>query len=115
MGLFSPKLQSHKRPKRGHTLCSGAGAHARLPEWQAFGERTSGLGSQNPSLCFDPRCHLIASCWSNVLALAVANGRRLAVKIVARSREVNGPAILMTGSGWKYSTEEQKGWEQPDF
>jgi alpha-L-rhamnosidase len=51
----------------------------------------------------------------NVLALAVANGRRLAVKIVPRSREVNGPAILMTGSGWKYSTEEQKGWEQPDF
>jgi alpha-L-rhamnosidase len=51
----------------------------------------------------------------NVLALAVAGGRRLAVKIVPRPREVNGPAIVTSGAGWKYSTEEQTGWEQPGF
>lgn len=51
----------------------------------------------------------------NTLALTVANGRRLAVKIVPRPAEVNGPAILMSGSGWKASTQEQNGWEQPGF
>ncbi|MCL5005614.1 MAG: alpha-L-rhamnosidase [Acidobacteria bacterium] len=52
----------------------------------------------------------------NVLSLAVAGGwRRLAVKIVPRPPEENGPAILMSGRGWKYSTQEQNGWEQPGF
>ncbi len=50
----------------------------------------------------------------NVLAVAAAGGR-LAVKIVPRPQEVNGPAILMSGSNWKCSTQEQSGWEQPGF
>jgi alpha-L-rhamnosidase len=61
----------------------------------------------------------------NTLAIAAASGRqlgfsfgsrsRLAVKIVPRPREVNGPAIVMSDSGWKYSTQEHSGWEQPGF
>ncbi|HEX5483125.1 MAG TPA: alpha-L-rhamnosidase C-terminal domain-containing protein [Terriglobia bacterium] len=51
----------------------------------------------------------------NTLALAVAHGRRLAVKIVPRPAEVNGPAILTSGRGWIASTQEQNGWEQPGF
>ena len=51
----------------------------------------------------------------NVLAIAVAGGRRLAVKMVPRPQEVNGPALVMTGLGWKYNTQEQSGWEQPAF
>ncbi|MDE3179207.1 MAG: alpha-L-rhamnosidase [Acidobacteriota bacterium] len=52
---------------------------------------------------------------SNVLALRVANGRRLAVKIIPRQREVNGPAIMMSGPGWKSSTREHPGWQQASY
>ncbi len=52
---------------------------------------------------------------SNVLALAAANGSRLAVKIVPRPPEVSGPAIVMSGAGWKSSTQEENGWQQPGF
>lgn len=51
----------------------------------------------------------------NVLALAVAYGRRLVVKIVPAPEAVNAPAILMSGPGWKYSLQEQAGWQNPDF
>jgi alpha-L-rhamnosidase len=51
----------------------------------------------------------------NVISLAVAGGRRLAVKIVPGPREVNGPALVMSGAGWKYSNQKQSGWEQSDF
>ncbi len=51
----------------------------------------------------------------NVLALAVARGRRLAVKMLAEPAGSNGAALLTSGPGWKYSTEEQSGWEKADF
>ncbi len=52
----------------------------------------------------------------NVLAIAAAGGwRRLVVKIVPRPPAENGPAILMSGSGWKYSAQEQTGWNQPGY
>jgi alpha-L-rhamnosidase len=61
----------------------------------------------------------------NTLAIAAASGRqlafsfgsraRLAVKLIPRPQEVDGPAIVMSGPGWKYSTQEHGGWEQPGF
>jgi alpha-L-rhamnosidase len=61
----------------------------------------------------------------NTLAIAAASAprlgfsfgsrSRLAVKIVPRPPEVNAPAIVMSGTGWKYSTREQSGWEQSGF
>ncbi|HUY12356.1 MAG TPA: alpha-L-rhamnosidase C-terminal domain-containing protein [Terriglobia bacterium] len=51
----------------------------------------------------------------NVLALAAARGRKLAIKIVPQPLGLNGPALLTSGPGWKYSTQEQSGWEKADF
>ncbi|MGH9397362.1 MAG: alpha-L-rhamnosidase C-terminal domain-containing protein [Terriglobia bacterium] len=51
----------------------------------------------------------------NVLAVAVADGRRLVIKIVPQPLGVNGTAILMTGPGWRYSTQQQTGWDGQDF
>jgi alpha-L-rhamnosidase len=61
----------------------------------------------------------------NALAIAAAGARqsgfsfgsssRLAVKLVPQPLEVNAPALVMSGPGWKYSTQEQSGWQQPGF
>lgn len=51
----------------------------------------------------------------NVLALAVAYGRRLVVKIVPAAQGVNAPAIMMSSAGWKYSLQEHQGWEAPHY
>ncbi|MGH9453435.1 MAG: alpha-L-rhamnosidase C-terminal domain-containing protein, partial [Terriglobia bacterium] len=51
----------------------------------------------------------------NVLALAVNKGKHLAVKIVPLALGENGQSILMSGPGWKYTTQEMEGWEKADF
>lgn len=51
----------------------------------------------------------------NVLALQVVGGDRLAVKVLPRGPEELAPALLLSGTNWKFSTEAQSGWERPDF
>jgi hypothetical protein len=51
----------------------------------------------------------------NVLALQVAGGERLAVKLLPRGPEELAPAVLLSGTNWKFSTEAQNGWERRDF
>jgi hypothetical protein len=52
---------------------------------------------------------------SNVLALQVAGGERLAVKLLPLGPEELAPPLLLSGPDWKFSTEAQAGWERPDF
>jgi hypothetical protein len=51
----------------------------------------------------------------NVVALQVAGGDRLAVKVLPRGPEELAPALLLSGPDWKFSTDLQTGWERPDF
>jgi alpha-L-rhamnosidase len=51
----------------------------------------------------------------NVIAVEGTGGSPLAVKIVPASEEVNAPAILISGSGWKASLSKQAGWESANF
>ena len=51
----------------------------------------------------------------NVIAIEGTGGSPLAVKIVPAAREVNAPAVLISGPGWKASLEKQTGWAGAGF
>ena len=52
---------------------------------------------------------------SNVVAMQVMGGDRLAVKVLPSAPEELAPALLLSGPDWKFSTEVQAGWERADF
>lgn len=51
----------------------------------------------------------------NVIAIQGAGGSPLALKIVPAAEEVNAPAIVISGQGWKASVSKQSGWETSTF
>ena len=51
----------------------------------------------------------------NFIAIKGTGGSPLAVKIVPAAQEVNAPAMLISGPGWKASLGQQAGWESPTF
>jgi alpha-L-rhamnosidase len=51
----------------------------------------------------------------NVIAIEGAGGSPLAMKIVPAPEEVNAPAILISGPGWKASLRGPNGWQQPAY
>jgi alpha-L-rhamnosidase len=51
----------------------------------------------------------------NVIAIEGTDGSPLAVKIVPEAEEVDAPAVLISGTGWKASVREQARWEQSNF
>jgi alpha-L-rhamnosidase len=51
----------------------------------------------------------------NVFAIEARGGSPLAVKIVPASSGVGGPAVFISGPGWKASFEARAGWEHPGF
>ncbi len=51
----------------------------------------------------------------NVIAIEGTGGSPLAVKIVPAALEVNAPAILISGPGWKARIREQTGWAASGF
>lgn len=51
----------------------------------------------------------------NVIAIEGTGGSPLAAKIVPAAEEVNAPAILISGSGWKATLTKEAGWESPTF
>jgi alpha-L-rhamnosidase len=51
----------------------------------------------------------------NEIAIEGRGGSPLAVKIVPAAEEVDAPAVLISGIGWKASLREQPGWQRPGF
>jgi len=51
----------------------------------------------------------------NVIAVEGTGGSPLAVKIVPAAEEVDAPAVLISGTGWKATLRQQPGWEQSGF
>lgn len=51
----------------------------------------------------------------NVIAIEGRGGSPLAVKIVPAGWEMNAPAILISGPGWKATVSAPEGWEAPTF
>ncbi|HTU32968.1 MAG TPA: alpha-L-rhamnosidase C-terminal domain-containing protein [Candidatus Acidoferrum sp.] len=51
----------------------------------------------------------------NVIAIEGTGGSPLAVKIVPAAEEVNAPAILISGPGWKVTLNKKQGWESPTY
>ena len=51
----------------------------------------------------------------NLLALQISGGDRLAVKIVPRGPQEFAPALMASGSGWKFRTAHEEGWERASF
>ncbi len=51
----------------------------------------------------------------NEIAIEGRGGSPLAVKIVPAAEEVDAPAVLISGIGWKASFREHAGWQRPGF
>lgn len=51
----------------------------------------------------------------NVIAIEGIGGSPLVVKIVPAAEEVNAPAILISGPGWKATLKAPNGWQSPQF
>jgi alpha-L-rhamnosidase len=51
----------------------------------------------------------------NEIAIEARGGSPLAVKIVPAAEEVDAPAVLISGPGWKASLREHPDWQRPGF
>jgi alpha-L-rhamnosidase len=51
----------------------------------------------------------------NGIAIEGRGGSPLAAEIIPAAQEMNGPAVLISGPGWKASLRELAGWQRPGF
>jgi hypothetical protein len=113
--LFRAKFEMANKPQRA-TLCVAG------PETAAIYLNGKLVGNfrQNPSTRTRPPVFVLEVTaaireGSNLIALKISGGDRLAVKIVPRGPNEAAPALLISDRGWKVSTASQEGWEREDF